>query len=588
MVNLLSGSDRRALAAFGILAAGGILAAYLFGAAGLFGSPWMWTVFCLVAGGGLLAAFRRRVTLSRELLVAAALSIGFALFLSQWAVPTVFSGRDQGSYALAALKLAESGGYTWSDPAAESFFGIYGEGQALNFPGFFYVADGRLTSQFPLGSIVWSALWADMFGMEGLVTANVAALTGTLLFLYALLRLFVPLRLAAVSTGIFALSFPIAWFSKYTLSENVALPLFLMLAFASVTAYRGGRRSSVALAWTAGAALFLTRIEGFAIFAIALILLFRSPAGRWGWKKHPFAAWWLPAFGALSLFTLSISVSLPFYKTLAKALAKSFDPGQSAAGGFFGVTEAFHLFPILNLYALLFPILIGLLSIIVILKRGPRAALIPMLLATPLFWYFVDPHISDDHPWMLRRFLFALWPALFCLVPIGLALIEGRLRARFPSARWPRYYGAAFLFYIALAELPLFFLYGTHTEHATLLPETHAFSQPFARDDLVLFAREASGDPFAMLPGGFMAATSIPTAYFFNPDDLARLDRSGFARTYLVVGASERGRYEEALGDRLEIADTYSISTERLRPETETRLPAWELLATEGVIYRVQ
>ncbi len=586
MLILLPPSDRRALSAVGTAIGVAVLAGYLSGALGIFGGTAMWTGVILLAAFGLSRAFTARLRFSRELLGVAALSLGWALCLSAFSSPSVFSGRDQGAYAGAALKLADSGAFTWREPAAQAFFQVYGRGQALNFPGFFYTDQGLLTSQFPLGSIVWSALWADLFGLDGLVVANTAALVLALVFFYALLRFFTPVRLAAASTAILAFSFPLTWFPKYSLSENFALPLFMMLAFSVVAAYRGGRGAAFTLGWTAGALLMLTRIEGLLILPIALFLFFRSPAGAALLRKRPFAGWWFPAFGTFLLFILSLSTSLPFYRTVVKALAKSFDPSETMGGSLLGVAETFHLFPVLNLYALLFPILVAVLSVAVLLKRGPRAALIPILLALPLLWYFLNPHISDDHPWMLRRFLFALWPALFLLVPIALALVGQRLTTKFPAARWPRFYAAAFLLYIFLTELPLLFLFAFRSEHRALWPETERLAERFSGRDLILVSREASGDPFAMLPGA-LSAQGLQAVYFFNPDDLMRLDRSAFENTYLIVSDGEYARYAAALSDQLERLDTYVLETSRLKPETDTHLPVWENLSTMGAIYRL-
>ncbi|HLC94878.1 MAG TPA: hypothetical protein VJH89_00170, partial [Patescibacteria group bacterium] len=52
--------------------------------------------------------------------------------------PTLFSGRDQGSISEAAFRLAQNGQLAFATDASTAFFNLYGEGTALNFPGFAY------------------------------------------------------------------------------------------------------------------------------------------------------------------------------------------------------------------------------------------------------------------------------------------------------------------------------------------------------------------------------------------------------------------------------------------------------------------
>ncbi|QQS20632.1 MAG: hypothetical protein IPL87_03615 [Candidatus Moraniibacteriota bacterium] len=109
---------------------------------------------------------------SRELLMWGVAFFLLAFSISFISSPTVFSGRDQGSYANAAIRLVETESLQSRSLVSDTFFSLYGPGKALNFPGFFYTSEGALTSQFPLGSIVWFGLNFSLFGVSGFSVAN--------------------------------------------------------------------------------------------------------------------------------------------------------------------------------------------------------------------------------------------------------------------------------------------------------------------------------------------------------------------------------------------------------------------------------
>ena len=115
----------------------------------------------------------------------------YATYIGVVSEPTLFSGRDQGSIAEAAFRLAHNSELAFATPASDSFFQIYGPGTALNFPGFAYTKEGYLLTQFPLGYTAWLASFVALFGLAGYAIGNALLLFLFLLSLYALLRLFV-------------------------------------------------------------------------------------------------------------------------------------------------------------------------------------------------------------------------------------------------------------------------------------------------------------------------------------------------------------------------------------------------------------
>ncbi len=109
---------------------------------------------------------------SRDFALPVLSALLFALIIATVTVPTVFDGRDQGSLADAAIRLATTHTLVDHTPESDMFFALYGRGQALHFPGYFYAPDGALVTQFPLPYTTFLAGWYGIFGMTGLIIAN--------------------------------------------------------------------------------------------------------------------------------------------------------------------------------------------------------------------------------------------------------------------------------------------------------------------------------------------------------------------------------------------------------------------------------
>ena len=101
---------------------------------------------------------RKRIELSplekgEKIALAAIAALG--ILLSIYTTPTIFGGRDEGSFANAAILLAQNHSLSDSSTVVQEFFEVYGPGKALNFPGFFYSTSGALKSQFLPGYTSW-------------------------------------------------------------------------------------------------------------------------------------------------------------------------------------------------------------------------------------------------------------------------------------------------------------------------------------------------------------------------------------------------------------------------------------------------
>ncbi len=97
-------------------------------------------------------------------------------FLSAFVVPTIFGGRDEGSISTSALLINRDHGLNHQNKVVNTFGKIYGEGKALNFPGFFYQKNTNgnfdLKSQFLPGYSSYLANFAYANNLNLLKFAN--------------------------------------------------------------------------------------------------------------------------------------------------------------------------------------------------------------------------------------------------------------------------------------------------------------------------------------------------------------------------------------------------------------------------------
>jgi hypothetical protein len=402
----------------------------------LFLFPLIAVGFVLSLGLALLILFRlaKRSHWSLLILLGVILSATLTVVLSS--EPTLYSGRDQGSIAEAAYRLAAETRLPFSSPASDAFFAIYGEGTALNFPGFAYTRDGALITQFPLAYTAWLGSFIALFGLEGYAIGNAVLLFLSFFFLFQLIRLFAAPYYAWAGLLLAIFSFLPNWFAKSTLSENLALFLFVFLTYSVILYLRLGSRLSYVSILLSGSLLAFTRIEGFAFFGLALLILLCHERGRALWRAHPWQTLILPGLLFGFLFLRDFFLNVPYYKMIGKALLKflgRFDESARVLGD----TSSIHIGSVFFLYGFLAIALFGLFGFLLFVKYKRYELLIPALLALPTFIYLFLPNITPDHPWMLRRYLFSLFPTLIVSTTLALALLFARTRTLSPLHNQP-------------------------------------------------------------------------------------------------------------------------------------------------------
>jgi len=469
-------------------------------------------------------------------LTAIALLVIGTVFLSH-AEPSIFTGRDQGSISTAAIELAKNERLPFRIPVASDFFAIYGEGEALHFPGFFYTEDGSLITKFPLGYTAFLASFFQLFGLAGLAVGNGVLLFASLLTLFALLRKLAPM-ITWFGMIIFSTSLIPIFLVHLTLTENFALFLFLFLSLRLIEFFRD--RSAANYFGMLLPAMFFpfVRVEGFAFLCIAILMTALAKETRRFVRENLLTRSVLPALFFIALLLANFFANNPFYHVIGKELFKSFisDSPAKAAVSFFA-------FPtILSLYGLLPILLAGCIGLAILCRSKKWNLLIPALLALPTFIYLLSPSVTPDHPWMLRRFLFSVWPALFLTFLFTLdLLLEKKRLGRIMACILP--------IFIILGQAPAFFSFVSSKNDTPLLPQAASFADRFSPADRILIDRETTGDGFMMISGPLASLLDTNAGYFFNPLDMKKLPFHEGQHTYLLVPEKKRSFYENNLPD---------------------------------------
>ncbi len=512
-----------------------------------------------------------------RLILIGVLTLG-AIFIAIRTEPTVFTGRDQGSIALASLELAAQHELAFRTPVSDAFFAVYGPGRALNFPGFSYTDTGALITQFPLGYIAYLGIFTSWFGPTGLLIANALLFILSGWTFFELLTLFVSRRNALLGTILFATSFIIVWLTQITLTENLALFLFLSLVVALVYFHQDNDAHFLPALLVTGFLLALTRIEGFVIAPLALAYILYRPTLRNHLLRLP-KKWTVPTLLFLSfLFLRDFFMNLPFYTTLGKAALKYW---HTLSAGTSAGTEP-NLGPILISYGLFPLFVLGIAALIFEVMQRRTRLIIPILLAAPTLIYLLNGHISDDHPWLLRRYAFTLFP-LFLLATV---VLWDSLETKLGDGQKKLFAAVCFSF-LFIFQIPPSFQALKTVEYQTLYEQTLSLGQQFGDRDLILIDRGSTGDPFAMITGPLATLDGKNAVYFFNPEDYSRIDRHAFEHTYLLTTAESLSRYAEVFDTRLIPRDVISFSSPTLIVPSAFAWPETSIVKSDALLFEV-
>lgn len=523
---------------------------------------------------------KEKLRFSRNFFATFIISVLATLIFSIYTTPTIFSGRDQGSLSQGAIRLAQNHKIFFSSSASKEFFNIYGIGRALNFPGFSYTKTGELTTQFPLGYISWLASFYSFFGLQGLVLANAVSFILFLLSFFLLAKLFLKPSSALMLVLLALTSFIFSWFLKFTLSENLGLFLIWFGIYEFILYFKANQKLFLYSSIASLGLMFFVRIESLAFFLIAvLILIFKQKKGKSLSNLFSNKKLILILASVLGIFIWNLLVSDVFLVTIVKGFINSFSSTETLSRDFFAYfLDIFYVLKIFFVYSLLAYLVLGLWACLYLFKQKKFQFLIPLLIVLPSFIYLIHPSISEDNPWMLRRFLFSIVPALMLYSVI---LLE-----RLITKKYHLYF--AFLLLLALnlsASVPYIFF----SENKNMLGQIEEISKNFRSSDLILVDKDATGDGWAIMAGPLSFLYGKQAVYFFNPSDLTKINAKNFDSIYFIIPDNKLDFYgNSGIAERLRLTKKYRIETSRLSTEENTNfinLPKKEDVVINGGIY---
>ena len=590
---------------------------------------------------GLKSFFKNLLKISPLFLAINIFVLTIILVFSAFSNPTIFSGRDQGSLSLAAIRLTQFGQIDFSTPISKTFYNankatsqkkfatcsskknlpkqsplsfllqkiafrycqVSSAGKALNFPGFYYTSNGKLITQFPLVYISWLAMFYFFFGTDGFIVANAVTF-----YLFIIAFLFLLKNIISLNRNNYSFanknenrlpetvyffiillivfsSFSFIWFYKFTLSENLALALLwvgilnLMIWIKRLDASFRSIRHYLLPALLSLILLVFTRIEGIVFFILTIFILLSQKKFRSLFRQKYTRLFFLTLIiFFLLLFTWNFNTDIYFYKTIAKAVCKDFHSNKIIGQEIF---SGFNLLKILFLYGLLLPIIFGFIQIFIYFQKKKFLPLIPFLVTFPAFVYLFNPQISPDHPWMLRRFLFAVLP---------IAIFYSTLLI-YNIGKKNRFFAGLFFLAIIIGNIPASAKYLTFRPGENLSEFNTKVYPLFSKKDLILVDRLATGDSKQMLSGPMNTVYNLNAVYFFNPKIFNKLDLTPYEKIFLITPQQKTAFYQKFFEkENLNLVQNYSINLSTLEKEnlSDFAFPKIQHHTINGQIFEIK
>jgi hypothetical protein len=285
-------------------------------------------------------------------------------------------------------------------------------------------------------------------------------------------------------------------------------------------------------------------------------------------------------------FTISIIVNPQAYLELFKGIAKPLIFLQKEISGANTFSVFFYMLKVLNVYFILGFLIFAAVEIFNLLRGRKMEKLIPFLVGLPTFFYLVQPGITLDQPWMLRRLAFSVIPLLILYTVF---LWEDFLKKRI------FFYLIFSLMLVGNIWISAPFL--TFVPDKNLLSQTADLSQNFAASDLVFVDREASGSGWSMITGPLDFIFGKQATYLFNPADVAKINLDKFSEIYFIIPRGKVSFYEEnGLAGKLSYIKDYQLQNRVLEENLvdknqigniEVVLPEIKDVTVSGGIYKL-
>ena len=179
---------------------------------------------------------------------------------------------------------------------------------------------------------------------------------------------------------------------------------------------------------------------------------------------------------------------------------------------------------------------------------------------------------------MLRRFVFSI-------IPVSILLSVIFLDVFFQKKKW--------IFFVLSGALLVSNLTVTwpsfrFQENKNLMFQIEKISQNFSSQDLILVDRLATGDGWSMMAGPLNTYFGKQAVYFFNPDDLEKIDQKKFSRIFLIIPDENLKNYQEKNWAKKMIpVENYALENNHLTSKSKNNFefPVWQTKNVHGKIY---
>ncbi len=511
--------------------------------------------------------------------------------LSAFTVPTIFGGRDEGSLATSAFLINQDHSLSHQSKSINTFAKIYGEGKALNFPGFFYQKKGDanfvLRSQFLPGYSAYLANFAYSSKVNLLKFANALPLIIFLLAFFSVSKQITKSdKFSFLAVVGLATTIPLTLFYKFTLSEIFfASLLWSGLYFLIKYLQNSSPKFDSALFWFVFIPLLPTvfvRIESFAIIFILVLILILKKHSRLHIPKYQ-----IPILLIILLSVISIVLFNNFFVATLKGFFSSLlNAGPSVSENLTAhslipkMWQNFYALKVFYIYNLIPFFVLGFLAVIRLLKEKKWLYLMPVFLLGVTGIYFIDANISLDHPWMLRRFVFSL-------IPLGI-LYTVILFQRYPLRQ--KRISNLILTILIVSNILMIGPFVISKQNDGLLNQVKLLSTKFQANDLILVSQKSSGSGWSLISAPLHTVFQKQAVYFFNPNDFAKIDASNYNHIYLITSKEEIPLYKQVLSlEKTKKKENYSLQNQYLEPtKNPLQFPKIISTKTSGVIYELK
>lgn len=541
-----------------------------------------------------------------------AFTILLGIFLSFYTTPTIFGGRDEGSYSSSAILISQEKGLTYKNKLVDEFFKIYGPGKALNFPGFYYTENGALKSQFLPGYPSWIAIFYEIGGLKGIQFANLLPFITFLFSFFLIIRLLLQKantpeksikKAQFISFTILATSFPLLVFYKFTLSEIYFAALCWFALYLILKYLENKSFKNYFVIFAPLILIVFIRIEAVAIIFFFILIMILKDANHLQKPRYqvPFVITGLSFIAAIyfepNFFIDSLKNIIPFDINQNGTIGESNSLSKTILSDDWRNFYLLKIFFIYNLVALFaMAVIVVTKSILKFnLSSIDRAKkdiskinsymLIPFVFFFPTFLYFFNANISLDHPWLLRRFVFSIIPILVLYSGIFLIRIPAKKKL---LANLITIAIIAVNFSLFIPEITKinenFFI---SSQNKTLLIQTEKIAKNFAPNDLILISQQSSGSGWSLISEPMRNLMNLNAVYFFNPKDLEKINLENFDNVYLIASKEEAELYSTLNFEGA--PQKYKITNNIITPSKNTEeKPQFSKSETIGEIYKIQ